>query len=166
MQDDKVFQVLFLCTGNSARSVIAESVLNRLGRPQFVAHSAGSQPAGQVNPFALSLLQAQNYPTDQLRSKNWDEFSVVGAPELDFVFTLCDSAAEETCPVWPGQPMTAHWGLPDPAAVSGSEAEKHLAFADTLRMLTQRIDIFINLPIQSLDKLSLQQRLDDIGSAG
>ncbi|MDJ0928231.1 MAG: arsenate reductase ArsC [Gammaproteobacteria bacterium] len=162
---DRHFNVLFLCTGNSARSVIAECVLNRLGKGRFSACSAGSQPKGEVHPLALHLLKRQNYPIEELRSKSWDEFSGADSPVLDFVFTLCDSAAAETCPAWPGQPMTAHWGLADPAAATGSDTEKHLAFADTLRMLTQRIDIFINLPITSLDRLTLQQRLDDIGQS-
>ena len=160
---DGVFNVLFLCTGNSARSVIAESVLNRYGQGRFKAFSAGSQPIGQVNPFAVDLLKNQNYPVGDLRSKNWNEFSGPDAPKLDFVFTVCDNAAGEVCPVWPGQPMTAHWGLPDPAAVEGAEAAKRAAFADTMRMLTQRISIFTNLPIRSLDRLGLQKRLDEIG---
>ena len=160
---DREFNVLFLCTGNSARSVIAECVLNRIGSGRFRAFSAGSQPKGEIHPFALNLLRRQNYPVDVLRSKSWDEFSRPDAPPLDFVFTLCDSAANEACPVWPGQPMTAHWGLPDPAAAEGSDTERHLAFADTLRMLNQRIDIFINLPVRSLDRLTLQERLDEIG---
>lgn len=159
----KTYDVLFLCTGNSARSILAECVLNRHGRGRFRAYSAGSHPTGRVNPYALELLKNQNYAVDKLRSKDWKEFSGPGAPRLDFVFTVCDSAASETCPVWPGQPMTAHWGLPDPAAVNGSEAVKRAAFADTMRMLTQRISIFTNLPITSLNKLSLQKHLDAIG---
>ncbi len=162
---EKAYNVLFLCTGNSARSVLAECVLNRHGQGRFKAYSAGSHPTGRVNPYALELLKHQNYPTGDLRSKNWNEFSGVGAPELHFVFTVCDSAASEVCPVWPGQPMTAHWGLPDPAAVEGSEAIKRAAFADTLRMLTQRLSIFTNLPLAALDKLSLQKHLDRIGQA-
>jgi arsenate reductase (thioredoxin) len=160
---DKPYNVLFLCTGNSARSIIAECLLNRYGQGRFQAFSAGSHPAGKVNPYALDLLANQNYPTGTLRSKEWSEFAAPGAPELDFVFTVCDNAANEVCPVWPGQPMTAHWGLPDPAAVDGTEAVKRAAFADTMRMLTQRISIFTSLPLKSLDKLSLQKRLDDIG---
>jgi arsenate reductase (thioredoxin) len=160
---DKVFNVLFLCTGNSARSIMAESILNRLGQGRFGAFSAGSFPAGGVNPHALELLRRLNYPTGELRSKSWGEFADKSAPELDFVFTVCDNAAGEVCPVWPGQPMTAHWGMPDPAAVEGTEAEKHLAFADTYRMLNNRISIFISLPMSSLDRLALQKRLDEIG---
>jgi len=160
---ERGFNVLFLCTGNSARSIIAESLLNRIGNGRFHAFSAGSRPRGKVHPMALQLLERQNYPVQQLRSKDWSEFSAAGAPELDFVFTLCDSAAAEECPVWPGQPMTAHWGLPDPAAADGNEAERHLAFADTLRMLTNRLEVFTSLPIASLDRLSLQNRLDEIG---
>ncbi len=157
------FNVLFLCTGNSARSIIAECVLERLGRPRFRAFSAGSFPKGEVHPFALELLARQQYPTDHLRSKSWNEFARGGAPRLHFVFTVCDNAANEQCPVWPGQPMTAHWGLPDPAAATGNEAERRLAFAETLRMLNHRIGAFVNLPIQSLDRLSLQKRLDELG---
>lgn len=160
---DKAYTVLFLCTGNSARSILAECALNRNGRDRFRAYSAGSHPTGKVNPYALELLKNQNYATGDLRSKDWNEFSGPEAPKLDFVFTVCDSAASEVCPVWPGQPVTAHWGLPDPAAVEGSEAVKRAAFADTLRMLNQRISIFTNLPIASLDKLSLQTHLDGIG---
>jgi len=160
---DQVYNVLFLCTGNSARSIIAESILNRHGRGRFRAFSAGSHPKGQVHPYTIELLRNVNYPTEQLRSKNWDEFAVPGAPSLDFVFTVCDDAANESCPVWPGQPMTAHWGVPDPAAVEGTEAEKRFAFADTLRMMTNRISVFTSLPMNSLDRLSLQKRLDAIG---
>jgi arsenate reductase len=154
---------LFLCTGNSARSILAECVLNQLGKGTFIAHSAGSFPKGEVHPYALELLERQSYPTKHLRSKSWNEFAGPAAPPLDFVFTVCDNAAGEVCPIWPGQPMTAHWGLPDPAAVGGSEAERRLAFADTLRMLRNRIGAFVNLPLESLDKLSLQKRLREIG---
>ncbi len=160
----KVYNVLFLCTGNSARSILAECVLNRIGRGRFQAYSAGSYPRGAVNPYAVDLLRRQNYPVGGLRSKSWDEFAAPGAPDLDFVFTVCDNAAGEVCPIWPGQPMTAHWGLPDPAAVEGSEAEKRLAFADTMRLLYNRIGLFVSLPLESLDKLSLQNRLSAIGS--
>jgi arsenate reductase len=163
MMTDKVYDVLFLCTGNAARSIMGECVLNRLGAPRFRAFSAGSHPTGEVHPYALSLLERQNYPVGALRSKSWDEFAQPDSPQLDFVFTVCDRAAAEVCPVWPGQPMSAHWGLPDPAEATGTEAERRLAFADTLRMLDQRIGIFVNLPIASLDKLSLQRRLDEIG---
>ena len=155
--------VLFLCTGNSARSIMAESILNRLGGGKFRAYSAGSQPAGKVNPFALNLLRETNYDVFKLRSKSWDEFATPDAPKLDFVFTVCDDAANEVCPIWPGQPMTAHWGLPDPAKATGTEAEKAFAFDDCFRMLNQRISIFVNLPIEQLSKLSLQKHLEDIG---
>ena len=155
--------VLFLCTGNSARSVMAESILNRLGKGKFHGFSAGSHPAGQINPLALNLLRKTNYDVSTLRSKSWDEFASAGAPKLDFVFTVCDDAANEACPIWPGQPMTAHWGLPDPVKAQGTEAERHFAFADTMRMLTQRISIFVNLPIEQLSRLSLQKHLDEIG---
>jgi arsenate reductase (thioredoxin) len=161
--ETRVFNVLFICTGNSARSIIAEAVLNRSGQGRFRAFSAGSQPKGQVHPYAIDLLKRLHYDVSVLRSKSWLEFSGPNAPKLDFAFTLCDSAAAETCPVWPGQPMTAHWGLPDPAAATGTEAEIRLAFADTLRMLTNRINIFVSLPIKSLDLLTLQKQLDAIG---
>jgi arsenate reductase (thioredoxin) len=157
------FNVLFLCTGNSARSIMAEAILNRAGHGRFRAFSAGSQPKGQVHPYALDLLERLHYDLTGLRSKSWKEFSEPGAPKLDFVFTVCDNAAAETCPVWPGRPMTAHWGIPDPAAATGTEAEVRLAFADALRMLTNRINIFVALPLRSLDQLSLQRRLDAIG---
>ena len=155
--------VLFLCTGNSARSIMAECVLNRLGAGKFRAYSAGSQPLGHVHPIALNLLRATNYDVSGLRSKSWEEFAQPGAPALDFVFTVCDNAANEVCPIWPGQPITAHWGLPDPARAEGSEAERAFAFADTMRMLTQRIGIFVSLPLTALNKLSLQHQLDEIG---
>jgi arsenate reductase (thioredoxin) len=163
MMTEKPYNVLFLCTGNSARSILAESVLNRLGNGRFRAFSAGSFPKGEVHPFALDLLKRQNYPTEHLRSKSWDEFAGRGAEPLDFVFTVCDNAAGEVCPIWPGQPMTAHWGLPDPAAFEGTDNEKRVAFAETLRMLHNLIGVFVNLPIRSLDKLSLQRRLQSIG---
>jgi arsenate reductase len=139
--------VLFLCTGNSARSIIAECLLNRLGRRKFQAFSAGSEPKGQIHPLTLRVLRKSNFDVKELRSKSWEEFARPDSPKLDFVFTVCDNAANEVCPVWPGQPMTAHWGVPDPAAVEGDQAEKYLAFADTMRMLNQRIGIFVNLPI-------------------
>lgn len=157
------FNVLFLCTGNSARSIMAEVILNRAGQGKFKAFSAGSQPKGQVHPYALDLLRKLNYDTRELRSKSWKEFSGPDAPKLDFVFTVCDNAARETCPVWPGQPMTAHWGVPDPAEATGNEAEVRLAFADALRMLSNRINIFVSLPLRSLDQLSLQRQFDAIG---
>lgn len=163
MKDSKPYNVLFLCTHNSARSIIAECVLNRLGQGRFKAYSAGSMPGGAVHPFARDLLKKLNYETSQLRSKSWDEFATPDAPQLDFVFTVCDNAANEVCPAWPGQPMTAHWGLPDPSAATGSEVERRLAFADTHRMLNQRIGIFVSLPIASLDSLSLRKRLNEIG---
>jgi len=155
--------VLFLCTGNSARSVMAESILNRLGKGKFHGFSAGSHPAGQINALALNLLRKTNFDVSTLRSKSWDEFAAPGAPKLDFVFTVCDDAANEACPIWPGQPMTAHWGLPDPAKAQGTEAEKAFAFDDCFRMLNQRISIFVSLPLEQLSKLSLQKHLDEIG---
>lgn len=160
--------VLFLCTGNSARSILAESILNRLGAGRFVAYSAGSMPTGTVNPHAIRLLEQFNYPTANLRSKSWEEFDRAhnpAAPELNFVFTVCDNAAGEVCPIWPGQPMTAHWGVPDPAAVKGTDAEIAIAFADTYGRLHNRLEIFCNLPMASLDRMSLQARLDGIGKA-
>ncbi len=163
MTPDRPLNVLFLCTHNSARSIVAECVMGRLGGTRFKGYSAGSQPSGRVHPYALELLQRLNYDTSKLRSKSWEEFARPGAPALDFVFTVCDNAANEVCPIWPGQPMSAHWGLPDPAAVEGTESERRFAFADTHRMLYQRIGIFTNLPLDSLDKLSLQKRLDAIG---
>jgi arsenate reductase (thioredoxin) len=157
------FNVLFLCTGNSARSILAECILGRLGTGKFRAFSAGSHPGGKVNPLALNLLRKSHFDVSQLRSKSWDEFAAPGAPKLDFVFTVCDDAANEVCPIWLGQPMTAHWGLPDPVKVEGSEAERVLAFADTMRMLNQRIGIFVSLPLEKLSKLALQKELDAIG---
>jgi arsenate reductase len=160
---ERPFNTLFLCTGNSARSIIAEAILNKIGQGKFRAYSAGSQPKGQVNPNTIQLLQNLGYDTSGFRAKSWNEFAKPGAPALDFVFTVCDNAAGETCPVWPGQPMTAHWGVPDPAEAQGSEAEIALAFKNAYRMLYQRIGIFTALPIRSLDKLSLQNRLREIG---
>lgn len=160
---DRVYNVLFLCTGNSARSILAEAVMNRIGAGRLRGYSAGSRPTGAPNPFALALLQREGIDTGFARSKSWDEFEGEGAPKMDFVFTVCDSAAAEECPYWPGKPMTAHWGLPDPAAVEGSDAEKALAFAETYRALTRRIQAFVSLPLASLDKLALQSRLKDIG---
>lgn len=158
-----MYNVLFLCTGNSARSILAEAILNREGVGHFKAYSAGSHPNGRVNPYALELLAGMHHDVADLRSKSWDEFAKPGAPMLDFIFTVCDNAAGEVCPIWPGQPMTAHWGLPDPAAVVGSEAVIRAAFLETYRALTRRIGIFVNLPIVSLDRLSLQRRLQAIG---
>ena len=160
---DEIFNVLFLCTGNSARSILAEAILNRVGARRFKAFSAGSHPKGEVHPYTLQLLKSLNYDTSFARSKNWEEFAASGAPEMHFVFTVCDDAAMEACPVWPGQPMTAHWGVPDPASVEGTEAEKHLAFADAYRMLNNRISIFVNLPMKTIDKLALQAHLHEIG---
>jgi arsenate reductase len=157
--------VLFLCTGNSARSILAESVMSAIDPPRFRGSSAGSHPAGRVNPFALELLGKNGYPTEGLRSKNWDEFAAPGAPRLDFVFTVCDNAAGEMCPVWPGQPVTAHWGVADPAAVQGSDDEKRKAFLQAFVILKRRIELFAGLPIAKLDKLALQSRLRDIAKA-
>jgi len=162
MSDSK-YNVLFLCTGNSARSVIAESILRKDGAGRFTAFSAGSDPKGAINPFALKVLAAYGYPTDGFRSKSWDEFAVPGAPQLDFAFTVCDSAAGEACPVWPGQPMTAHWGIEDPAAVAGSDIEKERAFNTAFRYLKNRISVFASLPIRSLDSLTLNAKLREIG---
>ncbi|MDH3806096.1 MAG: arsenate reductase ArsC [Gammaproteobacteria bacterium] len=158
-----VLNVLFLCTGNSARSILAEAILNHLGDGRFCGYSAGSHPAGKVNPFAIELLQQRGLVTDALRSKSWDEFSGAGAPSIDFVFTVCDNAAAESCPLWAGRPATAHWGIPDPAAVAGTDAEKRVAFADAYRMLVNRIEKFVNLPIDSMDVNSLQDHLSEIG---
>ena len=160
---EKVYTVLFLCTGNSARSIMAECILNRDLSRKFKAFSAGSHPKGHIDPTVLTLLKKTNYPTESLRSKSWEEFAVPGAPELDFVFTVCDSAAGEVCPAWPGQPMTAHWGVPDPVAFKGSDVERIAFAADVMRMLNNRISIFSALPIASLNRLSLQKHLDDIG---
>lgn len=160
---DRVFNVLFLCTGNSARSILAESVLNKDGGGKFRAFSAGSHPKGEVNPLAIETLAGHRYPTDGLRSKSWDEFAAPGAPKLDFVFTVCDNAAGEACPVWPGQPMTAHWGIEDPAAVEGTDAAKRVAFGNALRYIKLRIAAFSALPVESLERLSLIRKLRDIG---
>lgn len=157
------YNVLFLCTGNSARSILAEAILNKMGAGRFTAFSAGSFPRGEVNPNALALLAKLGHPVEGLRSKSWDEFSGPGAPELHFVITVCDNAAGEVCPIWPGQPVTAHWGLPDPAAVDGSPAEVAAAFADTYRMLNNRLIAFTNLPMASLDRMALKRRMDEIG---
>jgi protein-tyrosine-phosphatase len=156
------YNVLFLCTGNSARSIMAEAILSRWGAGKFVPYSAGSQPKGQVHPEALALLKRLNFKTENFRSKSWDEFAQPGAPQLDFVFTVCDNAAGEVCPIWPGQPMTAHWGVPDPAAVEGSHVDVARAFADAHGRLNNRISIFVALPFEGLDRLSLQKRFDSI----
>lgn len=166
--ESRPMNVLFLCTHNSARSIMAECIMNRVGAGRFKAFSAGSMASGEVNPHAINLLKHLNYKTDDLRSKNWDEFAVLknpDAPELDFVFTVCDNAAGEVCPIWPGQPMSAHWGIPNPGEATGSEAEIALAFADAYRQLNNRITLFCALPMTSLDRLSLQRRLDEIGQA-
>jgi protein-tyrosine-phosphatase len=160
---DKVYNVLFLCTGNSARSVIAEAILNKSGQGTFRAYSAGSQPKGEVNPNTIQLLRGLGYDTSGFRSKSWSEFAQAGAPALDFVFTVCDNAAGESCPVWPGQPMTAHWGIPDPAEAEGTDAQIALAFQDAYRMLMQRIELFMALSIEKLDQMTLRSRLREIG---
>jgi arsenate reductase len=161
--DKKVYKVLFVCTGNSARSIIAEAIMNNEAHGRFKAYSAGSHPTGKVNPFALEALRDLRIPTDGFRSKSWDEFSRPDAPELDFVFTVCDQAAGEQCPFWPGQPMTAHWGLPDPAAFEGSDDEKRKRFRDTAVTLKRRIDLMLSLPIESLDSMAIQHEIKDIG---
>ncbi len=162
MPEHRKYNVLFLCTGNSARSIIAEAIMNRVGAERFRAYSAGSHPNGTVNPHALNLLKRLDYSTENFRSKPWDEFSGPDKPPLDFVITVCDNAAGEVCPVWPGQPMTAHWGMPDPAAVQGTDVEIALAFAETYRMLNNRINAFANLKMSGLDRLSLQQQVANI----
>lgn len=162
---DRVYNVLFLCTGNSARSILAESILRKDGAGRFNAFSAGSQPKGEVNPIALTTLRNWDYPADGFYSKSWDVFAEPNAPVMDFVFTVCDSAAGETCPFWPGQPMTAHWGIPDPAAAEGSDAEIAVAFSDAYRMLERRIQLFLALPIDKLDRMVLSKRLKDIGAS-
>jgi arsenate reductase len=160
---DRIYDVLFLCTGNSARSIMAESILRKIGAGRFNAYSAGSHPKGTVNPLAIKTLEAVGYPTDGMRSKDWEEFAVADAPKMDFVFTVCDNAAGEACPAWPGQPMTAHWGIEDPAVVDGTQIEKERAFALAFRYLKNRITMFIALPIKSLDNLALNSRLNEIG---
>ena len=160
---DKTYNALFLCTGNSARSIMAEAMLNQLGRGRFKAYSAGSFPTGRVNPYALEFLTAAGVPTQGFRSKNWDEFAAAGAPKMDFIFTVCDNAAGEVCPVWPGKPVTAHWGVPDPAAVEGSDDAKRAAFRAAASTLRRRIETLVNLPLASLDKMAIKSRLDQIG---
>jgi arsenate reductase len=162
MTNQKTYNVLFLCTGNSARSILAEAILSKLGKGRFNSYSAGSMPKGEPHPQALKLLKSLGYETASFRSKSWDEFAQAGAPKLDFIFTVCDNAAGEVCPVWPGQPMTAHWGVPDPAAVTGSDAEIAAAFAETYRLMNNRISAFVNLPLESIDRLSLTNRLKEI----
>ena len=166
MTTDRVYNVLFLCTGNSARSILAESLLNTLGRGKFRAFSGGSFPKGQVHPMAIELLQRMNLPSENLRSKSWDEFAAAGAAPIDLIFTVCDNAAGEVCPIWPGKPMTAHWGIADPAAVEGTDAEKAFAFRKALRELETRIKLLTSLPIDSLDRMTLQAKLREIGNAG
>jgi len=163
MMSERSFNVLFLCTGNSARSILAESIVNHLGAGRFKGYSAGSHPKDRVHPYALDQLASLGFPAAGMHSKSWDVFAVAGAPHMDFVFTVCDDAAGEACPVWPGQPMTVHWGIADPAAAQGSDAEIAVAFNAAYRMLNQRIGIFVSLPMQSLDRLTLQSRLRDIG---
>ena len=160
---ERPYNVLFLCTGNSARSILGEAILNKIGKGKFIAYSAGSHPKGEVNPYALALLKRIDFPTDGLRSKSWDEFAKPGAPELDFIFTVCDNAANEVCPTWPGHPMTAHWSVPDPATVEGDDATIAQTFRDAFLLLERRIELFANLPVRSLDRLSLKSRLDEIG---
>ncbi|MFI4914398.1 MAG: arsenate reductase ArsC [Steroidobacterales bacterium] len=160
---DQIYNVLFLCTGNSARSILAEVLMGRWGQGKFKAFSAGSHPKGEVHPLALDLLRYRGLPTDGLRSKSWDEFAQPGSPNLDFVFTVCDNAAGEVCPYWPGQPMTAHWGVPDPAAVEGTDADKRRAFLQACGTLEARIKLFASLPVRTLDRIRLQQRIDEIG---
>jgi arsenate reductase len=157
------YNVLFLCTGNSARSIMAEAIMNKKGRPNFTAYSAGSHPTGRVNPHALKMIQTARLPIEGLRNKGWDEFAKAGAPELHFAFTVCDNAAKEVCPVWPGQPMTAHWAVPDPASVAGSEEQIERAFRDAFAVLERRISLLLCLPLESLDKLSIQKEIDRIG---
>lgn len=158
-----IYNVLFLCTGNSCRSIMAEAILNRLGRGKFLAFSAGSHPTGEVNPFALDLLERRNHDVSGLRSKDWLEFADPASPPMDIVITVCDSAAGEACPVWPGQPVTAHWDLPDPAQATGNEAEVRIAFADVYRQLTTRIELLVALPVSQLDRLTLQRRIREMG---
>ncbi|MES9969240.1 MAG: arsenate reductase ArsC [Candidatus Thiodiazotropha sp.] len=160
---DKIYNVLFLCTGNSARSIFAECLMNRFGSGRFRGFSAGSHPKGELNPYTIIELKRNNYLTEELRSKDWEEFAGDGAPTMDFVFTVCDKAAAEVCPVWPGQPMSAHWGIMDPAAIEGTDIEKKAAFSKAYSELQNRISIFVSLPFESLDKLKLQEKLDEIG---
>ena len=160
---DRPYNVLFLCTGNSARSIMAEALLNQVGRGRFKGYSAGSHPTGRVNPFSLQVLRDAGVPTESFRSKSWEEFAQPGAPEMDFIFTVCDSAAGEACPIWPGRPVTAHWGVADPAAVEGTDEEKRAAFRDAAAVLRRRIGLLVSLPIEKLDKLTVASRLKEIG---
>ncbi len=160
---EKNYNVLVLCTGNSARSIMAEAIINTMGKGRFHAYSAGSHPTGKINPFAIEQLQAIHYPTEHLRSKSWDEFAQPDAPQMDFIITVCDNAAGEVCPVWPGQPISAHWGFEDPAAVLGTDEEKRHAFAKICRQITHRVNAFISLPIEKLDKVAIQHRMKLIG---
>jgi len=164
-QQDRTYNVLFLCTGNSARSVIAEAILNRKGNGRFHAYSAGSQPKGEVHPFTLHLLKSRNYDVSGFSSVSWEAFAADGAPKMDFVITVCDSAAGEVCPIWPGQPMTAHWGFPDPAAFEGTETERHAFFAQVYGQIERRIDILLNLPLEALDQLAIQKEVREIGNS-
>jgi arsenate reductase len=159
----RIYSILVLCTGNSARSILAEALFNTLGAGRFKAYSAGSHPTGRVNPFAIEQVRALGYPVDDLRSKSWDEFAQPGAPEMDFIVTVCDNAAGEVCPLWPGQPVTAHWGFPDPAAVVGTEDEKRAAFAQTLRQIRNRVQLFLSLPLETLDRMAIESRMKAIG---
>ncbi len=165
MKEQEIYNVLFLCTGNSARSILAEAILNRRGEGRFRAYSAGSQPAGTVNPFAVTLLKRLGYQTARLASKSWDEFASPGAPQIDFVFTVCDNAGQEVCPIWPGHPMTAHWGIADPAAITGTDEQKHAAFETAYDALNRRIKSFLELPLANADQASLRRRLNEIGEA-
>jgi arsenate reductase len=162
-QMQRIYNILVLCTGNSARSILAEALFNTLGAGRFKSYSAGSHPTGRVNPFAIEQVRALGYPVDDLRSKSWDEFAQPGAPEMDFIVTVCDNAAGEVCPLWPGQPVTAHWGFPDPAAVVGNEDEKRAAFAQTLRQIRNRVQLFLSLPLETLDRMAIESRMKAIG---
>jgi arsenate reductase len=162
-QMQRIYNILVLCTGNSARSILAEALFNTLGAGRFKSYSAGSHPTGRVNPFAIEQVRALGYPVDDLRSKSWDEFAQPGAPEMDFIVTVCDNAAGEVCPLWPGQPVTAHWGFPDPAAVVGTEDEKRAAFAQTLRQIRNRVQLFLSLPLETLDRMAIESRMKAIG---
>ncbi|HEY4072935.1 MAG TPA: arsenate reductase ArsC [Herbaspirillum sp.] len=163
-QNDKTYNVLFLCTGNSARSIMAEALLNTMGKGRFIAYSAGSHPGGTVNPFAIEQIKPTGYSLEKLRSKSWDEFAVPGAPKMDFIITVCDNAAGEICPIWPGQPVSAHWGFEDPAAAIGSDVEKRAVFSKIARQITTRVNIFSNLPFHTLEKTAIKREMDIIGT--